>query len=210
MNHEKSKIWFSKTVSNDFKSFAENSLSFTSSNSLGKYLVLPLKPTYKKSDFLFILDKLNSKLSGWKRNTLSMAGRIQLINANLSSISSHAMQSFHFPKSIHKKIDSLNINFLWGHNDDTKKLHHTNWNTITKPKNLGGLGIMKSIHTNVAFMDKIKWNINTKQRITYLVLVVSLGTTIFGIWIYGFSSFISTGYSQSCSLEYSQRPSTCS
>lgn len=164
INLEKSKIWFSKIVPNDFKNYVESTLSITTSTSLGNYLGLPLKPTYKKSDFLFILNNLMTKLQGWKRNTLSMAGRIQLINSTLSSISTHAMQSFSIPISIQNKIDALNRNFLWGHDENTKKLHHINWDTIAKPKIYGGLGIRKANHINAAFMAKIKWNVLTKNN----------------------------------------------
>lgn len=100
INLEKSKIWLSNTVSPSFKNIIHSTLNIPTSTSLGNCLGLPLKPSYNKNDFHFILNKLNSKLQGWKGNTISMAGRIQLINSTLSSISAHTMQSFSIPVSI--------------------------------------------------------------------------------------------------------------
>lgn len=107
---------------------------------------------------------MNKKLQGWKSNSLSMAGRIQLINSTLNAIPTHAMQSLSLPASVLKKIDQINNNFLWGHNSNTRKIHHLNWNKVAAPKTFGGLGIRKAKLVNACFMAKLKWNIFTFNR----------------------------------------------
>lgn len=74
INFEKSKLWFSKNVHSNFRTSASNSLNIPASSSLGKYLGLPLKPTYNNRDFNFILDHMSNKLKefpiyGWKDTT---------------------------------------------------------------------------------------------------------------------------------------------
>lgn len=167
INLDKSKIWFSKTVPLNMKNYNETSLSINSTNSLGNYLGLPLKPIN------FIIVKMLNKLQGWKRNSLSMADCIQLINSNLSTLPSHAMQSFSLPSSILKKIDSINQNSFWGHDHNIKKLHHIRWDHIAKPKIHGGLGIRKSNLINATFMAKIKWN-NSPTKIIFIPKLLGL------------------------------------
>lgn len=40
-----------------------------------------------------------------------------------------------------------------------KKLHHVKWDTIAKPKSVGGLGNRKYSLVNATFMAKLKWNL---------------------------------------------------
>ena len=62
-------------------------LGFASTPYLGKYLGFSLKHSGSSShDYDFILDKVKQKLSGWKANLLSLAGRRVLIQSSLAAI----------------------------------------------------------------------------------------------------------------------------
>lgn len=80
------------------------------------------------------------------------------------------MRVFNVPQKIHNKIDRINRNFLWGHSTNNKKLHLINWDNISKPKNLGGLGIKKSNLVNAAFMAKLKWDLETNPNKPWVAL----------------------------------------
>lgn len=51
---------------------------------------------------------MHSKLSSWKRNTLSLAGRCVLIQSATSSVEVHTMQTTMLPVSVTSKIDRIN------------------------------------------------------------------------------------------------------
>ena len=51
--------------------------------------------------------KLIKRLDGWKGGTLSLGGRITLLNACLSSIPLYNMSMYLLPKSVVRKIDVI-------------------------------------------------------------------------------------------------------
>lgn len=63
----------------------------------------------KKSDFKSVIDKIYSKLAGWKTKCVAMAGRVTLINC---TIPAYIMQNIMLPKGVHKAIDKANRDFL--------------------------------------------------------------------------------------------------
>ena len=68
-----------------------------------------------------MLDKVKSKLVGWKANLLSMAGRSVLIQAASLTILSYVMQSCMLLGKVLEGIDRVNRSFLWGSSDNHKK-----------------------------------------------------------------------------------------
>jgi hypothetical protein len=61
-----------------------------STTSLDKYLGFPiLKGRAKRSDFHFIIEKMQSRLASWKHRLLNKPGRVTLASYVLSSIPSY-------------------------------------------------------------------------------------------------------------------------
>ncbi|KAI5428100.1 hypothetical protein KIW84_033197 [Lathyrus oleraceus] len=62
---------------------------------------------------------------------------------------------------IDKEIERCHQNFIWGDWDDKRHIHtvNCNWNTITKPKVKGGLGLRKLTDMNRASLAKLCWNL---------------------------------------------------
>lgn len=172
INLEKSRVWFSKTVSVDSINHFQSNLGIRRTTDLGFYLGYPLETSYKKSDFNFILGKINTKLQGRKTKFALKVGRTQLINSTLSNLSGHLMKAFLLPKQILEKIDKQTINFFWGHTNTTNKIHTLNWDIITKPKPMGGLGIRKAEHINKTHLLIMLWRFfNSKDRIWTQILL---------------------------------------
>lgn len=62
-------------------------LNMQATDDLGVYLGVPtINGRTCKDDYQYIVDKINSKLSRWKANTLSIAGRNVLAQASLCSV----------------------------------------------------------------------------------------------------------------------------
>ncbi|KHN13746.1 Putative ribonuclease H protein, partial [Glycine soja] len=88
-----------------------------------------------------IITKFEFKLSKWKQKSLSMGGRITLINSVLTALPIYMLSFFRVPKKVVQKLVSIQRNFLWGGGSEVAKIAWINWDTICLPKNKGGLGI---------------------------------------------------------------------
>lgn len=108
------------------------------------YLGLPLSnKRLPRSAFLPLIQRMSSRLEGWAAKHLSIAGRIVLINAVLTSIPTYYMTCLKMPKWVIGKMDRIRRRFLWhGVSPEQKKMSLINWNVVCMPKEHGGLGIM--------------------------------------------------------------------
>ncbi|GLT32300.1 hypothetical protein SLA2020_069760 [Shorea laevis] len=167
INLSKSKILFSHNVTVETKLNICAKLNIPETHSLGKYLGFPISPKrLSKADCSFIVDKVRSKLTSWKAGMLSKAGRVTLASSVLSTIPNYYMQGAYLPESIHKELDSLTGQFIWGSTSEKRKTHLVSWDRVTQPKKLGGLGLRSSKEANQALMAKVQWRmISEKDRL---------------------------------------------
>ena len=122
---------------------------------LGRYLGINFELRGNRiSDFQELIHKVSGKLQGWTAKLLSQAGRLTLINSVLHSIPIYNFSVFKAPQAICTKLDSIINAFWWGHDISQKKLHLTHWDTLIKPKHMGGLGIKKFGLMNKALISK--------------------------------------------------------
>ena len=131
-----------------------------------KYLSVNFKLRRNRiGNFEDLMDKVSTKLQVWKAKLLSQVGRLTLINPILNSIPIYTFSIFKVPEAVCKKLDSLINVFWWGHDANRKKIHMTNWETITKPKTQGGLGIKKFGPMNKALLTKQYWRIRNNPNL---------------------------------------------
>ena len=77
VSEAKSRVYFSPNINPSDKEALSNILGFQQIDCLGKYLGFPIKHKGgNNQDFNFVLDRVKSKLAGWKANLLSMVGRV--------------------------------------------------------------------------------------------------------------------------------------
>ncbi|RVW17085.1 LINE-1 reverse transcriptase-like [Vitis vinifera] len=80
-----------------------------------KYLGLPLGARHKALPMWDgVEERLRRRLACWKRQYLSKGGRITLIKSTLASIPIYQMSIFRMPKSVVKRLEKLQRDFLWG------------------------------------------------------------------------------------------------
>ncbi|KAL9228579.1 hypothetical protein vseg_004142 [Gypsophila vaccaria] len=72
------------------------------------------------------------------------------------------MQTAKLPRSVCDNIDKKTRRFLWEGNEEKKSVHLLSWETIQKPRSLGGLGIRSSSQANAAFLMKLGWRMLTE------------------------------------------------
>lgn len=70
-----------------------------------------------------IIRKFQSKLSNWKSKTLSFGGRLTLIKSVLGNLPTYFMSLFKAPSGVLEELEKIRRRFLWGGQEDKKKIH---------------------------------------------------------------------------------------
>lgn len=157
---EKSKIFFSENVHRDLAKLIEVESGIKSTRELGKYLGMPiLHKRINKETFSGVVERVASRLSGWKGRFLSLAGRVTLTRAVLSSIPIHCMSTISLPQHTLDKLDKISKSFIWGSTIEKRKQHLIAWKRVCLPKKEGGLGIRQAGPMNVAMLAKVGWRL---------------------------------------------------
>jgi hypothetical protein len=79
-----------------------------------KYVGVPVAGSrLHVADWVSICEKLHKRLDGWKGSSLSLGGRLVLINSCLSNLPIYAMSVYWLPVSTIAKMDSVRKRFFW-------------------------------------------------------------------------------------------------
>ena len=79
------------------------------------YLGLPLRAHHKASStWDGVEERMRRRLAQWKRQYISKGGKITLIKSTLASIPIYLLSLIRIPKSVAKRIEKLQRDFLWG------------------------------------------------------------------------------------------------
>ena len=156
-NSGKSSIRFSKNTNLSTVALILDILPYSPNPDKSIYLGLPiLFGNSKKATFQNIIDRVNSKIDGWRAKYLSQAGRLMLIKFVAAFIPSYAMSTFLLPKSICSQLDRTFKNLWWGFpTSKTRNLSLKSWNSLCILKALGGLGLKRMKEVNLALIAKL-------------------------------------------------------
>ncbi|CAN6554430.1 unnamed protein product [Malus baccata var. baccata] len=122
------------------------------------------------------------KIQGWKRTTLSQAGREILIKAVAQAISAYPMNLFKFPSTLCNELDALISKFWWGQNEGENRIHWVSKEILGRSKQEGGLGLRCFTDFNDALLAKQCWRLLSEPN--------SLWTTVFKARYFPNCSFI--------------------
>jgi exonuclease III len=126
------------------------------------YLGFYIKSTrYSKTDWLWLLDKFESRIHHWCNKHLSLGGRYILIKAVLESLPVYWMALTKFPATVLSSIRKLIFSFLWTGSKLTG-YHLCNWEVISKPKKMGGWGLKNLPFFQRALLANTLWRILMK------------------------------------------------
>lgn len=102
----------SPNVKQDLKDDILKTLQVKEMDTKAKYLGLPVIASRRKKALLGeIIDKINSKMKGWKDRTLSQAGKEVLIKAVVQAIPNYYMSCFLLLGSFCHDIERATANF---------------------------------------------------------------------------------------------------
>lgn len=158
----KSSVYFSKNMVEADKLAICNVLQMDMTDDMGLYLGMPtLTSRVTRDTYKHLCEKVDRRLTGWRTKYLSMAGRITLAKSTLSSLASYSMHTAKIPRTICDSIDKKTRRFIWGGNEDAKKIHLLSWETLQLPRNQGGIGLRSARQANSAFLTKLGWRVLT-------------------------------------------------
>ena len=115
MNRSKTGLFFSKSTPLAMSVQIKEALGVQEIKQFEKYLGLPsLVGRNKKASLLYIKERVEAKLQGWKEQLLSQAGREVLLKAVIQAIPTFAMCCFKLPITLCNDIEALVRKFWWG------------------------------------------------------------------------------------------------
>lgn len=160
VNCEKSQLYVSPNTSSEASGLAEEILGVQLSKDLEMYLGFLLSPNRpEKRDVEYIVKKVKRKLTNWKTKYLSKAGRVYLANATFNAIPNYYMKNIHLPMATLHELDKVVTNFIWGSNEEGRKMHLLGKEYLFKLKDIGGLGIRSNCIANKVWMAKRCWKL---------------------------------------------------
>lgn len=101
-----------------------------------------------------VFRKSLDRLSNRKAKTLSVGGRITLINSILGDIPTYYMSLFKAPKAILNKLEALRNRFFVGVDVEEKKMMWVAWKQLMASKENGGLGVNSLFALNRGLLFK--------------------------------------------------------
>eukprot|EP00253_Pinus_taeda_P028254 PITA_28254 len=157
VNNEKSITFFFNTVE-PIKNHLTRVLRYRKGDLPTKYLGTMLdSSTLKIGNWKNILDKIMKRLENWTFCALNLAARVVLLKATIQAIPIYPLSVMAAPKGICNKLVEIYRKFLWGGPKQQKKWALYSWNSLTRPKEKGGLGLRDPWTLNQVLAAKLRW-----------------------------------------------------
>jgi len=131
-----------------------------------KYLGFWIKPLSQKiADWIWLVIKLEKRITNWCHNFLFRAGRLVLIKSVLEATPVFWMALVWIPKRILTRLQHICNRYLWNGNQDKRTFALVSWNKIALPKKWGGWGLKYLTLFAQALAAKMGWTLLNKQNL---------------------------------------------
>ncbi|KAK1291255.1 hypothetical protein QJS10_CPB17g00048 [Acorus calamus] len=158
VNWGKSSVRFSPSVPCRIQKWMSRILHMKLANGAWKYLgVQVMDASSRRRGVDMVIEKAHDKLTIWKSQLLTMAGRIQLIKAVMSMLPQHLLMAAAMSGKGLGQLEKLMRQFLWIQQSGRKIIHLICWDNVTKPKQEGGLGLQKMKDLRIAILGMLAY-----------------------------------------------------
>jgi hypothetical protein len=143
------------------------------------YLGLPMGLTKPKVEhFIPLVQRIKRRLVSTS-NFLTQADRLEMVNAVLSALPSFYMSKLKLPPSVVRQIDKYRKHCMWrGADLNARKPPMAAWSLATRPKKMGGLGIINLQTQNDALLlknlHKLFNRVDTPRSILYEIITTAM------------------------------------
>jgi hypothetical protein len=145
-------------VPEEFMSMASRFLNCRLGRTPFKYLGLPVGSNPRRfATWRPMIDVLKNRLNSWDNKYLCFGGRIILLNSVLSAIPIFYLSFMKMPVCVWKEVVKTQRDFLWSGLEKKRKISWVNWDTVTKSRCDGGLGVRDLRRVNLSLLAKWKW-----------------------------------------------------
>ena len=111
-----------------------------------------------------IADSILAKVRRWKGRSLSIAGRICLVESVVKPSLNHTMMVYRWPRELLDRLDWAIRNFIWTGDISTRAPVPVRCDTCCLPKREGGLGLKSISEMNEALNAKFTWHVYTSDE----------------------------------------------
>ncbi|KAI3720995.1 hypothetical protein L2E82_31996 [Cichorium intybus] len=164
VNFAKSKVYGVGVNCGEIDRFAA-SLGCTAGTFPFMYLGVPVGANMGlKRNWKPIIDRFSSKLSSWKAKTLSLGGRVTLAKAVLGNLPTYYFSLFKAPEGILEELEKKRRRFIWGGNEDKRKICWVSWKKVIGDKSKNGLGLGSLRALNLSLLVKWWWRLRRNPQ----------------------------------------------
>ncbi|XP_038980099.1 uncharacterized protein LOC120110150 [Phoenix dactylifera] len=155
VNFSKSTISFSPSTESGVRQEIRGILQIPEQEGMLTYLGVPITGRrLRVAECSGLVQRVQSRLEGWRASSLSMMGRVTLVRAVLGSLPVYLMANTVVPKTILLRIERLLRDFLWGSYGGGHGVHLVAWEQVCRPTSKGGLGVQSLIERREAFIAR--------------------------------------------------------
>ncbi|XP_038971839.1 uncharacterized protein LOC120104572 [Phoenix dactylifera] len=142
INFTKSAIQFSPSTESRVRQEIRSILQMPEQEGTLVYLGVPITGRrLRVAECSGLVQRVESRLEGWRASSLSMMGRLTLVRSVLGSMPVYLMANTVVPKTTLLKIERLLRSFLWGSHGGGRGVHLVAWERVCRPTSEGGLGV---------------------------------------------------------------------
>lgn len=201
MNIEKSSSSFSRNLTVAKRAEIIQIMGFQEVTDHCRYLGFPSTVSRNVTlTFSYIKERVWSTISTWEAKSLSQAGKMVLLKAMASTISTYVMGVAYLSDSTCNSIERMMNAFFWSSRSDKKGMKWLSWKRMAYPKIRGGLGFRSMREFNLALLAKQGWQLLTNQS--------SLSYRVLKARYFPDSDFLNASVSQNDFLSYTWRSIT--
>ena len=110
----------------------------------------------RMQDWHPVIEKVETRLEGWRARQLSRGGHLVLLKAVLVAIPTYFMTIFRMPVGVRRRLEQMMRGFFWlgSRPEESRGVALVEWETVCRPVDQGGLGVWQLLHTNTTLLSK--------------------------------------------------------